>query len=330
MNTLIIAEKPSVALRIAIALGNSKHKRIVNGRVSYYSLENNGESIYVVSAVGHLFTIKQKGSSREYPILDIEWAPSYQISKGSSFTKTYLDVIRSVALKCDKFINACDFDAEGTVIGTNIIKDILNTNIKSVEEKAKRMKFSTTTIPELVNSFSNLMDMDIENFYAGETRHMIDWLWGINLSRALTSALREYGYKGYLSIGRVQGPTLAVLVKRENNILNFKPDSYWKITLLINNIEFTNNKGEIFEKKIADEAFNETERNIEKIKMIKIGRNEIDKWPFPPFDLTSLQLEASRIFHIDPSDTLAVAQKLYERAYISYPRTSSQKLPPTL
>lgn len=330
MSTLIIAEKPSVALRIAIALGNGKQKRIANGRVGYYSIERGGESIYVVAAVGHLFTIKQKGTSREYPILDIEWAPSYQISKSSAFTKTYLDVIRSVALKCDKFINACDYDAEGTVIGTNIIKDVVGIDLKSLGDKAKRMKFSTTTIPELINSFSNLTDIDIDNFYAGETRHIIDWLWGINLSRALTSAIRKYGYNGYLSIGRVQGPTLSVLAKRENVILNFKPDSYWKITVLVNNIEFVNNRGEIFEKKIAENAFDETKKNVKRIKMVKIEKNNVDRWPFPPFDLTSLQLEASKIFRIDPSTALAVAQKLYEHAYISYPRTSSQKLPPTL
>lgn len=330
MDTLIVAEKPSVALRLAIALGNGKHKRIANGRVGYYQIDNGGSYTYIVAAVGHLFTIRQVGNSREYPVFDIEWAPSYEVGKGSYFTKSYLDVIRSVAKRCDRFINACDFDIEGTVIGTNIIRDITGTDVDSLVKRSKRMKFSTTTIPDLINSFSNMMDLDINNFYAGEVRHMIDWLWGINLSRALTSALKKYGAGKQLSIGRVQGPTLAVLAERENKISNFKPEPYWKLTINIKSTKFTNDKGDIFNKNDADSALKETERNASDARITNVDEKELKRWPYPPFNLTGLQLESSRVFRMDPSTTLSIAQSLYEHSYISYPRTSSQKLPPTL
>ena len=96
----------------------------------------------------------------------------------------YLDVFKMLAPKVKTFINACDFDIEGTVIGTNIIK-FTSGGLGS----AKRMKFSTTTIPDLKEAYANLQPIDINNFYAGEVRHILDWLWGINLSRALSSAL---------------------------------------------------------------------------------------------------------------------------------------------
>lgn len=327
MNTLIISEKPSVAARIAEALGkNSARRAVSNEKVSYYVIENKGEKTYVVAAVGHLFTIRQSDGKSGYPVLNTEWAPSYKVSKGSEFTKKYLDVIYEIAKKCDFFVNACDYDIEGTVIGTNIIK--FAGNLKS----AKRMKFSTTTTTDLINAYNHLLDLDIKNFYAGETRHMLDWLWGINLSRALTRAAVGWKITGSnsLSIGRVQGPTLALLAKREYEISNFVPKPFWRIFAIIGGIEFLNIKGDIFDKNNAIDAFEETKtnKNAGIVEKVEYSERKID--PYPPFDLTSLQLEASRVLHFDPSRTLAVAQSLYERSYISYPRTSSQKLPPSL
>ena len=86
MKILIIAEKPSVANRIAHALGNGSEKREVKNRISYYKIMRNNEIIFVAAAVGHLFTIKQKGYERGYPVLDIEWAPSYSVNKNYLYT----------------------------------------------------------------------------------------------------------------------------------------------------------------------------------------------------------------------------------------------------
>ncbi len=332
MNTLIIAEKPSVALRIAMALGNNKQKRIANGKTGYFRIDDNesNSTLYIAPAVGHLFTIRQVGSARGYPVLDVEWAPSYQANKSSAFTKQYLDTIMEVAKKCDFFINACDYDTEGTVIGTNLIKAAVNVPAEKLGEHAKRMKFSTTTTKDLVEAFANLSELDLDNFYAGEARHMLDWLWGINLSRALTYALGSTGGGKPLSVGRVQGPTLALLAKRELEINSFVPKPFWRVSAQIEGIEFTNSRGDIFDKGMADAAFKETESNAGNAVVKEFNSSEDKRWPYPPFDLTSLQLEASRVFRLDPTMTLAIAQKLYERSYISYPRTSSQKLPYSL
>ncbi|MGC8496326.1 MAG: DNA topoisomerase I [Candidatus Micrarchaeia archaeon] len=321
MGKLIIAEKPSVALRIAIALGEGKQRReLVNG-VSYFVIGGN-DTIYVASAVGHIFTIHQAGSAHGYPVLDVEWVPSYKASPVMAYTKKYFDVFEMLSKKCDTFVNACDYDTEGTVIGTNIINFIAHGL-----GRAKRMKFSTTTTADLKEAFANLGPLDITNFYAGETRHILDWLWGINLSRALSSAM---GNGKPLSIGRVQGPTLALLASRELEIKAFVPKPYWTIEAIIEGAKFSNKRGEIFDKNEAETAYKETLANKDKAKIESIEKKEEFVSPYPPFDLTSLQLEASRVYHVDPSTTLAIAQSLYERSYISYPRTSSQRLPPTI
>ncbi|HUC39013.1 MAG TPA: DNA topoisomerase I [Candidatus Acidoferrum sp.] len=329
MNTLIIAEKPSVALRLAMALGNGKQEqKHTTERVSYFEIKNGADVLYIAPAVGHLFTIKQKDSTRGYPVLEVEWAPSHAVSSFSEYTKKYLDALVAIGKKCSRFINACDYDIEGTVIGTNIIRFLHKGQLK---EDAKRMKFSTTTTEDLLDAYKHLTSLDMDNFYAGEVRHMLDWLWGINLSRALTQALtgRTFGGKS-LSIGRVQGPTLAMLAKHEISIEKFVPKPFWRITAIINEVEFSNLKGDIFDKEAARSSYEKTKQSSSKGMIESVDATERKVNPYPPFDLTSLQVEASRALRIDPSRTLAIAQSLYEKSYISYPRTSSQKLPPTL
>ncbi len=331
MNKLIIAEKPSVALRVALSLGESQPKRYnVNG-VGYFEVQNGEDTLYVVAAAGHLFTLQQiDKEKKELPIFDIHWIPSYKTNESSYFTKKYLDTITDIARKCNFFINACDYDLEGTVIGTNILKLILNQDVNKQlsNEKIGRMRFSTTTKPDLIKAYTETGDFDFNNFYAGEARHMLDWYWGINLSRALMQTLSLIGIRKVLSIGRVQGPTLGILAKRELEIKNFVPKPIWRIFIKIGELELENRKGNIFEKAEADEAFDKTKNNKAVVEELNV-KDEMHS-PFPPFDLTSLQLEASRVFRIDPSRTLAIAQSLYEKSYISYPRTSSQKLPYTL
>ena len=329
MDTLIIAEKPSVALRLAIALGNGRQEqKHTSERISYYEIKDAKETTYVAAAVGHLFTIRQKDKTRGYPVLEIEWAPSHVVSSFSEYTKKYLDALVAISKRCDKFINACDYDTEGTVIGTNIIKFL---NKGRLDDRARRMKFSTTTTADLLDAYRHLTPLDANNFYAGEVRHMLDWLWGINLSRALTHALvgRSFGGKS-LSIGRVQGPTLALLARHEMSIAKFVPKPFWRITAMVNGVEFSSTKGDILNKDAAKGAYEKTKQHAASGTIEGIDATERKINPYPPFDLTSLQMEASRALHIDPSKALAIAQSLYERSYISYPRTSSQKLPATL
>ncbi|MEM2947948.1 MAG: DNA topoisomerase I [Candidatus Anstonellales archaeon] len=315
---LIIAEKPKVAGKIASAIGNAKFVKM--GKAGYYAI---GEEIAVAPAVGHVYTLAEKKKSFDYPVFDIEWVPSYKAVKGAYYTKDYISILEKLGKKADEVIVACDYDIEGSLIGYNVYRFAVGGG-----KKLKRMKFSTLTPYELKEAFENLSEMDYGNVYAGEARHILDWYYGINLSRALMRAIGSAGGKGItMSIGRVQGPTLEILVKREKEIRNFKPTPYWEIYAKIKNVYFIHEKEKFFDEKEADGARERTKKEgtVENVK-----KEEKKIPPNPPFDLTSLQLEASRVFGFSPSQTLQLAQSLYEASLISYPRTSSQKLPAKL
>jgi len=309
---LIITEKPQAAQKIASALGKSlKHNE---GGASYFEIKTKEKTILVASAVGHLFNLNYKQGQKGWPIFEIEWRPSYE-KPSAAFTRKYYNLLRKLTRRAEEIIIATDYDIEGEVIGWNVLRFICKKN------NAKRMKYSTLTSAELKRSFSNTMpELNWGNAYAGETRHILDWLYGINLSRALMSAIKTTGSFKLLSIGRVQGPALKIIVDREREILNFKPEPYWQVLALVNGFEFKHPK-DIFDKS-----------ELEKFKDIKSGIAETKETeesilPPPPFDLTTLQRESYRVCKISPSQTLSIAQKLYLDGLISYPRTSSQKIP---
>ncbi|MBD3398675.1 DNA topoisomerase I [Candidatus Micrarchaeota archaeon] len=319
---LIVAEKPKVANTIARALGGSSVKRKLYSNIGYYECEVNGGKVVVAPAVGHLFNLAEKKKSKQYPVFDIEWKPSYSVSKGAAFTRPYVNMLNSLGEKADLCTVACDYDLEGSVIGYNVYRFCYG------KKDGRRMKFSSLVPFELKEAYENAApEIDFNNASAGETRHMLDWFYGINLSRALMNSLRKAGGFRTMSIGRVQGPALNILSIREKAIQDFVPEDYWEVKIWLQGIEFLHEKERF---KIEEEAkkAHAAIGNHAEIESVEKRARKI--WPYPPFDLTSLQLEAHKCFGIPPSQTLSIAQSLYEDSLISYPRTSSQKLPPKL
>jgi DNA topoisomerase I len=167
---------------------------------------------------------------------------------------------------------------------------------------------------------------------AGLARHEIDWLYGINLSRALTAAAKSTsGQYATISTGRVQGPTLKFLEEREKSINSFVPTPYWtiKAKICISGISYEFDHEKTFYNKEEARAIMEPCKTKE-AQIKKITVEEFAQKPPFPFDLGALQSEAYKIFHYSPIRTLKIAQHLYTNALISYPRTSSQKLPPQI
>src|SRR3989442_9867504 len=167
----------------------------------------------------------------------------------------------------------------------------------------------------------------------GLTRHELDWLYGINLSRLLTeSALKQNRGYSTLSTGRVQGPTLKFVVDREEEIQSFTPTPFWTIDATVTKngqdyiLEYEREKISILAE--AEQVVRECKNALLEVENAE-SRNMQQSPPYP-FDLSSLQSEAYRHFGYTPSRTLALAEKLYLEALISYPRTSSQKLPPDI
>src|SRR3989344_3432208 len=131
--TLIISEKPTAAKAIAEALADEKPKKI-GDKVFWYEFQRDGEPFVIVPAVGHLFTLKQKGKGWAYPVFDVEWIPSFEATRSAAFSKKYFDVIKQLVGNGNEYIVCTDYDDEGSVIGYNILRFLCN------QKDAYRMK----------------------------------------------------------------------------------------------------------------------------------------------------------------------------------------------
>lgn len=326
MYELIICEKPSAALKIATALADKTPKKETYKRkVPYYKIIHNNKEIVVASAVGHLYSVDEKEKNGwTYPVFNMHWVDTASMNKAQKYSRNYLLNLKKLSKGASEFTMACDYDVEGEVIGLNIIRFALQ------KEDANRMKFSTLTKPDLIAAYENKSPhIDWGQANAGETRHFMDWMYGINLSRALTASIKSTGAFKILSIGRVQGPALKIITDRDKEISAFISKPFWQIELK-GNVE----KGSIIAWHIKDKFWEKENANkvMENTKgqnavIASVEKKEKNQLPPFPFDLTTLQTESYRCLRIPPKRTLQIAQDLYTNSYISYPRTSSQKLP---
>lgn len=308
MRTLIISEKPSVAISISKVLGATKKKD------GYY--EGNG---YIVSwCIGHLIQMANperydekyaKWNIKDLPIIPKEY--KYETAKS---TKKQFNILKKLMNDKDVefVINACDAGREGESIFRLVY---LQANCK---KKIKRLWISSMEDSAIREGFDNLKDgKDYDNiFESAQARAIADWLIGMNISR-LYSLL----YKQNYSVGRVQTPTLAMIVKRDDEINNFKKEKYYTVELSMN--DFT-----LFTDRIDNLEIAEQLKNLigEKIEITNVITKEKITKPDLPFDLTTLQRECNKYFGYSAKQTLDYAQSLYEKKLITYPRTDSRCL----
>ncbi|MCS4541413.1 MAG: DNA topoisomerase I [Euryarchaeota archaeon] len=330
--TLIIAEKPDAARRIAEAIADKKPRVITKNNVPYYEFTVNGKKHICVPAVGHLFVLnpskKHNPKGWNYPVFDLEWIPTYT-KKETNWTEKYFKNIEELAKNATEFIDAADVDTEGEVLLYNILRFICGV------KDAKRMKFSTLTKDELVESYKNMENhIMFPMLESGLTRHALDAFWGFNTTRALTLALKSQAERGFaiLSSGRVQSPTLAMLLEMELEIRKFKPTPFWQLELHFKangkEIVATYEEDKIWKKEEAEKILTDCKDNDATVKDIKKRRYK--QSPPVPFNTTDLQSEAYSQFKFSPKQTLSIAESLYQAGFVSYPRSSSQKLPPSV
>jgi len=330
-HTLIVTEKPDAAQRIAKALDlKGSPQRIEENGVPYFIAQRN-KKLVVVPALGHLYTVVQEiGGRNYYPVFNFKWAPRHLAERGAKQVRAWIEMFSRLAKDADGFIAACDYDLEGSLIGYCILRYACGNK----ESVAKRMKFSTLMKSELEKAYDEpLPHLDFGLVEAGKTRHEIDWLYGVNFSRALTMAAKRWsGRHETLSTGRVQGPTLSFLVEREKEIGSFIPTPYWEIKA---GIEIKGSSYEVeYERKgikkrvEADAIVEECKGKVGEIEKIDVKQSRQN--PPIPFDIGALQTEAYSLFGYTPRRTMDIAERLYLQALISYPRTSSQKLPPII
>ena len=305
---LVIAEKPSVALSISKIIG-------ANGKKDGY-YEGNG---YRVSwCVGHLIQMANPDSYDEkyakWNIEDLPIIPSeykYEVAKATKKQFTILKKLMNDK-DIDSVINACDAGREGESIFRLVY------NEAKCKKKMHRLWISSMEDSAIKEGFENLKDgKDYDNlFESALTRAIADWLVGMNISR-LYSCL----YKQNYSVGRVQTPTLAMIVKRDDEIANFKKEKYYTVELSLDGFNLLTDR--IDDKTAAEQLFNLVGEKIEITNVIQ--KEKVTK-PDLPFDLTTLQRECNKYFGYSAKQTLDYAQSLYEKKLITYPRTDSRCL----
>ncbi len=331
---LVICEKPLAAKRISEVLGSKKmtERELAPGVVIYEIISDKNQRFIVCSALGHLYSLFPiERNRKKYPVFEAKWSPRHSaIVREKRKILEILKVISKVSEGASGFIHACDYDLEGELIGYNILEYACNHKY----ELSMRAKFSSLTDSEINQSFNNLQKPNIRIVEAGKARHLIDFIFGINLSRALVNCLSVSNQNNRyynLSIGRVQGPTLGFMADRELKIRNHVPDPVWYVTGKFEK------DGSFFKSNLITSVrkFSEIQKILttcrnEKGTIKEIIRLDKKLNPPTPFNISNLQKEAFRIFKMSPAATLSVAESLYLSALISYPRTSSQKLPSSI
>ena len=327
----MICEKPDAAWRIAEALSDGGAQSSTVDGVKLFRFSSRGEEFVVCSAQGHVYAISDPFRERAvYPVFDVEWYPSNLVKEKSAGAARMIGAIHRLAQGAAKFVNACDFDLEGETIGFNVLRYACG----GKEEGALRARFSTLTKDDVVNAFKQAKTQAGQGrARAGRARHLVDFVWGVNLSRVLSQSALNSG-RGYrpISMGRVQGPTLAFLMERELEIREFVSSPFWKVsgTFEKKGMRFTAGfSHERVRSKAAAEKVRDDCRGNEGIAT-SVVRRAVQVSPPPPFSTGDLQREAYRTLRFSPSRTLQVAEKLYLKAMISYPRTGSQYLPPSI
>ena len=334
---LIITEKPSVARDITKALGGFEEKK----KGDYYE----SDEFVCTYAVGHILTLFApediKPEYKRWRLADLPIIPEEFKTKPVYKQESRLKVItRLMGRKdVDTLINACDAAREGELIFREIVKHV------GAEQPIKRLWLQSMTKKAIVDGFKNLQEgVDYNGLAsAAECRANADWLIGMNATRALTVRLKSRNQRGVSwSAGRVQTPTLALLVNRELEVLDHTAIPYWKVTGKFNgngeyigtwydpNFDRKNAKRDqkedrIFDKDKADSIVAEVKDQVAKAREV---RKPSPKKPPNLFDLTSLQRAANTRFSWSATRTLRAAQRCYEtHKVLTYPRTSSKCLP---
>ncbi|MCQ2063003.1 MAG: DNA topoisomerase III [Fibrobacter sp.] len=332
--TLIIAEKPSVAADLVKVLGAKTFKK---GTGVYES-----DTTIVSHAIGHLVTIADpKDIDERYKAWDMKTLPMLPEKfplVASPTTKSQLSILSKLIKRKDvtTIVNACDAGREGELIFFYILDYVLKGNFKN--KTLKRLWMQSMTPTAIKEAFENLRSAeDMENLKnAALCRSEADWLVGMNGSRGLTAYNSSMGGFQITPCGRVQTPTLAIIVKREEERMRFTPQKFWSITA-----DF-DNKGVAYQGKWFTGDSKERQKQVfdeKKAKEIlakckgKTGTIEESTAPSQQkcgqlYDLTTLQREANNRFGFSAKTTLSIAQSLYEHyKATTYPRTDSRCLP---
>ncbi len=316
---LIVTEKHNTAKRIASILFKDV-KALKKYGVTYYQAT---PDVYVVGLKGHIVELdfpKEYNNWKKVPLKELLRAELVKEVKEKGIAR----LLKELAKKVDRVTIATDYDREGELIGVEALEIVKSVNPGI---KVDRVRYSAITPAEIKKAFSSPTEVDYNLAKSAEARQKIDLIWGAALTRLISISSGRMG-RDFLSVGRVQSPTLRLIVEREREIESFKPEPYWEIYATFCN------SGECFvakherkftEKEKAEKAFS----SIGEVGVVKSFERKQKVEPKPvPFNTTEFLREASRF--MSPAKAMSIAENLYMEGYISYPRTDNTVYPSTL
>jgi DNA topoisomerase-1 len=322
MKIVIIAEKYSVAERIAYFLSKGSYKKQSKKGVIYFTFDNGDKNYLVIGLKGHIVELDYPEKYKKWKKEDLEELINAKPVILEKF-KSLVSFLRESLRDADEVIIATDYDREGELIGREALR------ISNYRGKVKRAKFSAVTPEEILNAFNNPTELNENLADSAESRQHIDLVWGAVLTRFF-SLITSQSYKNFLSVGRVQSPTLALIVDREKEIQSFKPEKYWEIEA-----EFKEGKINFIGGHEKNPFKDKPESIYNKIKDEKVGRvlenreGEYGIRPPPPFNTTEFLRESTKL-GISVARAMNIAEDLYSHGYISYPRTDNTVYPKSL
>jgi len=328
---LIIAEKPDQARTLASIFKNKK----AQGYIEILPNEIFPDGAFMTWAIGHLCELippeKYNPAWKKWSLSTLPMIPSqfqYQVSKDKA---KQFSVIKKFINdpKITEIIHAGDAGREGELIIRNILR------LAKAKQPMKRLWISSLTPKSIKEGFRNLRDeTETRNLYfEAYTRACSDWIVGMNASRLYSILLKEKGFSDVFSVGRVQTPTLALIVKREREIEQFVSEPFWEVIgeFFINGKKYKGKWEADGDSRIktADMAVNIAQFcNGKPAEISKVKREKKEYQPPMLYNLSALQAEANRLFKFPPKKTLDILQNLYQRGIVSYPRSDSRYVTP--
>jgi DNA topoisomerase-1 len=334
VRTLVISEKDIAAKKIATHLSGGDAEQSKQGGVNVYEwAEGKGKAKHewvVVGLRGHIISLDypkglQRWSLQKLP--ELVWAqPEKKVDKDA---KPIGDAVKKLAKKADRVIVATDFDREGELIGVEALQLVQEAK-DGGEVEIKRARFSALTKEEVTRAFATLADVDYKLAASAEARQVVDLAWGATLTRFLSISAGQRG-QDFLSVGRVQSPTLALIVDREKEIRAFQPQPYWEIHATVAKgepFEVTHEEGRFWEEPKARAVHRKVSASRTG-RVTKLEQSRRTLQPPTPFSTTDYQRAAAALgYSIKRADSLA--ESLYTAGYISYPRTANTVYPASL
>src|SRR3712207_6668819 len=324
---LIISEKANAAKKIAQYLAEGPVKDGKHRSVAHHTFTWKGEECVSVGLKGHVLNPEYPEEYSNWQKVEPSKLIDAEILKSIS-EKGVAEAIRSLSKKADRVVIATDYDREGELIGVEALSLAFEANPRLMDH-VERSRFSALTPGEVNRAFDNLVEVSRELADAGEARQDIDLIWGATLTRWVSRATKRYG-SAFLSVGRVQSPTLVLITERERERRAFVPEPYWELAATLRNgggpFGVRHAHGRFKEESAARQAL----ENLTKTATVtEVKEKSATRPPPTPFNTTGFLTEAARL-GIRPSRAARIAEDLYTDGYITYPRTDNTVYPHSL